>query len=289
MLLMVALVWGSTFFMTKDLITRVPQLDYLAVRFLIAGVVGAIAFAPRLRRADTATWRVGLLLGLVYAVAQLAQTYGLSQASASVSGFLTALYVVGTPLVAWILWRVQVGRATVVAVLLALAGAAVLGLTGLHVGIGELALLVCAAVYSVHVALLSRWSVGRDALALGAIQMLSLGMVHTLVTLPDGIVLPQGGDWAIMLYLAVAAGLLALVAQSWAQARMDAARAAVIMAMEPVFSASFAVALGGELLTWRLVVGGSLILAATLLAELAPVVRRRRMIRGLGGGPQGDR
>lgn len=231
---------------------------------------------------------MGLALGFVYAIAQLAQTYGLSKAAASVSGFLTALYVVGTPLVAWILWRAQVGRATIVAVFLALAGAAVLGLSGLHVGIGELALLACAAVYSVHVALLSRWSVGRDALALGAIQILSLGLVHTLVTLPDGITLPQGTDWATILYLAVAAGLTALVAQSWAQARMDAARAAVIMAMEPVFSASFAVALGGELLTWRLVVGGSLILAATLLAELAPVLRRRRMIDGLrrGLGPE---
>lgn len=288
-LLAVALVWGSTFFMTKDLITRVPPLDYLAVRFVVAGVVGALVFARRLARADAATWRAGLVLGAVYAVAQLAQTYGLSIASASVSGFLTALYVVGTPLVAWLLWRVRVARATGLAVALALAGAAVLGLSGLHVGTGELALLGCATVYSVHVALLSRWSVGRDALALGAIQMISLGAVHTLVALPDGIVAPQGRDWAVMLYLAVAAGLGALVVQSWAQARMDAARAAVIMAMEPVFSASFAVALGGEHLTWRLGVGGSLILAATLLAELAPLVARGRILRSLGAGPEEDR
>lgn len=73
---MVALVWGSIFFMTKDFITRVPQLDYLSIRYLIAGAVGAIAFAPRLRRTGAATWRVGLTLGLVYAIAQLARPAG---------------------------------------------------------------------------------------------------------------------------------------------------------------------------------------------------------------------
>ena len=84
-----------------------------------------------------------------------------------------------------------------------------------------------------------------------------------------------------MLYLALAVGLIALVGQCWAQARMDAARAAVIMAMEPVFSALFAVAFGGELLTWRIIVGGGLIFAGSVVAELGPILARRRLRRAL--------
>jgi drug/metabolite transporter (DMT)-like permease len=61
-----------------------------------------------------------------------------------------------------------------------------------------------------------------------------------------------------------------MVLQTWAQARVEASRAAVIMAMEPVWAAAFAVLLGGETLGWRMIVGGAAILAAMYLVELAP-------------------
>jgi drug/metabolite transporter (DMT)-like permease len=76
--------------------------------------------------------------------------------------------------------------------------------------------------------------------------------------------------------MAVVAGAFAMLAQTWAQAHLAPTRAAIIMTMEPVFAAGFAVALGGEVLTGRMLVGGSLVLAAMLLVELAP----RRKIEG---------
>lgn len=291
-LVAVAMVWGSSFFMTKELLARTTPLDFLAVRFAVAGTVGALVMAKRLRRASRSTWAAGTALGAVYTVSQVLQTWGLDRASASVSGFLTALYVVGTPLVAWLLWRSRPVRSTALAVLLALAGAAVLGLgsmsSGVPFGAGELALLGCAVGYSFHVALLGRWSVGKDALALATIQMLTLGVLHvTLAAVVDGgvsqIILPATpADWVRVLYLAVIVGLLALVGQSWAQGRMDAARAAVIMALEPVFSALFAVLFGGEAATWRLVGGGGLIFAGSVVAELGPLLARRRLREDLG-------
>jgi drug/metabolite transporter (DMT)-like permease len=42
------------------------------------------------------------------------------------------------------------------------------------------------------------------------------------------------------------------------------------MSMEPVFAALFAVLLGGESATLRMVIGGMLVLSAMVLAELAP-------------------
>ena len=55
-----------------------------------------------------------------------------------------------------------------------------------------------------------------------------------------------GTDWLIVVYLAVIAGAMTMVLQTWAQARIEPSRAAVVMAMEPVWAAGFAVALGGE-------------------------------------------
>jgi len=73
-----------------------------------------------------------------------------------------------------------------------------------------------------------------------------------------------------MVYMALVAGALALVAQTWAPAHLSATRAAVVMTMEPVFAASFAVLLGGEVLTGRMLVGGALVLTAMYVVELGP-------------------
>jgi drug/metabolite transporter (DMT)-like permease len=75
--------------------------------------------------------------------------------------------------------------------------------------------------------------------------------------------------------MATAAGALALWVQTWAQARMSATRAAIVMTLEPVFAAFFAVVAGQESLTWRMVVGGILVLVAMYLVELRAAVRRR--------------
>ena len=47
-------------------------------------------------------------------------------------------------------------------------------------------------------------------------------------------------------------------------------RAAIVMTLEPVFAAGFAVASGHDALTWRMLAGGALVLAAMYLVELAP-------------------
>ncbi len=70
--------------------------------------------------------------------------------------------------------------------------------------------------------------------------------------------------------MAVVAGAAAMIGQTWAQAHLPPTRAAIIMTMEPVFAALFAVLFGGESITVRMVFGGLLVLAAMLLAELAP-------------------
>jgi drug/metabolite transporter (DMT)-like permease len=78
--------------------------------------------------------------------------------------------------------------------------------------------------------------------------------------------LPASGlDWLIVLYLVVVASALTMVLQTWAQARVEPSRAAVVMAMEPVWAAAFAVALGGETMTLRMIIGGLAIVAAMYL------------------------
>jgi drug/metabolite transporter (DMT)-like permease len=270
-LLGVTATWGSTFFLIKDLLTEVSVLDFLSVRFTIAAVALLAVAWRNVRRLSRADIRSGIALGLVYGVAQVLQTTGLERTAASVSGFVTGMYVVATPLFAAALFRERIPRVVWGAVALSTGGLAFLSLQGLSVSSGVLLVFAAAMLYALHIIGLSRWSNSGNALGLSVVQMLVIATVCTLASAPDGIDTPKtGGGWLSLVYMALVAGALALVGQTWAQAHLEPTRAAIIMTMEPVFAAFFAVLLGGESLTARMLIGGSLVLAAMYLVELAP-------------------
>ena len=271
-LLAITACWGSTFFLIHDLLDRLPTLDFLAVRFSIAGVL-LLAVAPKaVLRLSAAARRQALVLGGLYGIAQILQTAGLAHTPASVSGFITGMYVVATPLFAAALLHSRITRITWSAVALAAAGLAVLTLNGLSVGYGEALTFVAAMLYALHIVGLGAWSNAREALGMSIVQLLVIAAVCLVATAPDGrLVLPATtGDWLSVLYMAVFPGALALLGQTWAQAHLAPTRAAIIMSMEPVFAAFFAVLLGGESVTSRMLLGGALVLTAMLVVELVP-------------------
>lgn len=269
LLLAVTAVWGSTFFLIRDLVEHVPSADFLAVRFGIAAVLMFVVFHRQTLALTRREAVLGAGLGVLYAAAQLLQTIGLETTSASVSGFLTGTYIVLTPVLGALLLRDHVPRTAWVASVVATIGIGVLSLQGLAMGIGEALTLGSAAVYALHILALGRWSTGSTALGLSTVQAGVIAATCSVGALPGGLTLPAtGGQWASLLYMAVVAGAGALLAQTWAQAHLTATRAAIVMAMEPVFAALFAVLLGGESVTWRLLLGGGLVLGAMYLVEL---------------------
>jgi drug/metabolite transporter (DMT)-like permease len=275
-LLLVALtaVWGSTFFLIHDLVETLPPVDFLAVRFTIAAVVMLVAFWRPVRALDRRQVAIGVGLGALYGLAQIAQTQGLATTPASVSGFITGTYVVLTPVFTALLLREKVAGSTWAAVALATLGLALLSLNGFSIGVGEAITLLAAVLYALHIVGLGRFSASEIAVGLSVVQMVVIAVLCLVGAAPGGIVLPSGpGQWASVLYMVAFASILALWAQTWAQAHLPATRAAIIMTVEPVFAAFFAVTLGDESLTARMLIGGALVLTAMYAVEL--LARRR--------------
>lgn len=263
--------WGSTFFLIKDLLTQISVLDFLAVRFSIAAAALLLVAWRNVRRLSPADVKAGVALGLVYGVGQVLQTLGLERTPASVSGFVTGMYVVATPLFAAALLRDRIAPGVWLAVVLSTCGLGVLSLEGFAVSSGVVLIFAAAMLYALHIIGLSQWSNVGNALGLSVVQMVVIATVCTVASAPNGVGTPHTrGGWLSLVYMALVAGALALVAQTWAQAHLAPTRAAIIMTMEPVFAAFFAVLFGGESLTTRTIVGGSLVLAAMYLVELAP-------------------
>ncbi|MGN6754338.1 MAG: DMT family transporter [Intrasporangium sp.] len=265
-LVAVTAVWGSGFAISKDLLTRLPVTDYLALRFLLAGlVVGAVR--PRVvLRADRRVVIYGVALGCLYFVGQFLQFVGLQHTAATVSAFIVSMYVVFTPLLFTVLSRSWPRGRTVLASLLAAAGVAALSLRGFELGGGELLTLLAALLYAAHIIALGRWTSPGTAYALTVVQLLTMGVCFLAVAAPRGMSLPTGGgDWARFLYLAIVVGGLTMLVQTWAQAHISAAHVAVLMVLEPVWAAVFGITFWGEQLTARVLVGAGLVLLGLLI------------------------
>ena len=269
-LVAVTAVWGSTFVVVKDAIEQMPVTDFLTWRFALAALVMLVirprsvaALGPRGRRA-------GLVIGLALGSGYLLQTLGLETTSASVSGFITGMFVVLTPLGAAVLLRQRVAPAAWAAVGLATVGLGLLSLKGFAIGGGELLTLGCAAAFALHIVSLGRWAGSYDAFGLAVVQLLTTAGLCAAVAVPGGLALPPADVWPALLLCAVAATAVAFVVQTWAQAHLTPTRAAVIMTMEPVFAGVFAVVVADEVLGPRVLVGAALVLAAMLLVEVGP-------------------
>ena len=278
-LLSVTAVWGSTFVLIKDLLARMSVVDFLAARYAIGAVVALALFARPVCRLGRVQIARGLLLGLLYGLGQLLQTWGLDLIEPSVSGFVTGTYVIFTPILATIVLRQRMSAIVWLAVALATLGLGLLTLRGVAIGMGVWLTMAAAVLYALQIIGLSQWSRPGDALGLSAVQMLAIALVCLVATLPHGPKLPPDREaWFAVLYMALIAGAFAMVLQTWAQSQLSATRSAIMMTGEPVFAAAFAVAFGTDLLGWRMLVGGGLIVAAMYLVEIVPNRHRNQVL-----------
>jgi drug/metabolite transporter (DMT)-like permease len=269
LLVIITAIWGSTFFLIRDVVLELSPADFLAVRFTIAAVAMMAVFWRPMVALNKRELKIGVGLGILYAIAQILQTVGLAHTEASRSGFITGTYVVLTPVLTAILLREHIPRSTWFAVLMATAGLATLSLNGLGFGFGEDVTALAAAFYALHIIGLGRYSSPASAAGLSTVQMIVIAGVSLVAAAPGGINLPKDrGVWASVLYMALIAGAVAIWAQTWAQSHLPATRAAIVMTLEPVFAAGFAVAWGGESLTIRMSLGGAMVLAAMYTVEL---------------------
>lgn len=271
-LMIVAASWGFGFVWMKDAIERQPYFDFLALRFTIAAGVMFLIRPQLVRHINLNFLNRGVLLGVALGLGYVTQTIGLEQSTAAITGFFTGLYIVLTPLFAWLLLRQKIASKVLLGVIIATIGLGVITLGGLGFDIGTISLLACAILFALHIVGLGRWSPGRDTYALTVVQLATVAVICWVGALfnpsDPGFQAPPDADvWNAVLFTAVFATAIAFFVQTWAQSIMDASRVAIILTTEVVFAALFAVALGQEVLSIRTVIGGSLMVIAMLIVE----------------------
>jgi drug/metabolite transporter (DMT)-like permease len=277
LLLAIVAIWGWTFVVVKDAVAAYGVIPFLAVRFALgAACLGAVCA----RRADVPTLRAGAAIGLVVGAAFLLQTLGLEGTSASNAGLITGLFVVFAPLANRLLFGVRVSPTHVAGIAASLLGLGLLtGAGPSGFGRGDLLTLGCAVLFGLHVALLDRYAKGRDAAVLAFGQVGSAAALLAAAWLiRGGLAWPPPEVWPALVVTGVFASALAYLVQTYAQQRLPAADAALIMLAEPVFAVLFGALLHGDRFTVIQAAGAGVMVAATLAVEL----QGRR-----AGGPRG--
>jgi drug/metabolite transporter (DMT)-like permease len=273
-------VWGASFVVVKDAVALADPITFLALRFALGAL--ALTVVARGALADRTLWRSGAVLGVLLFLGFVAQTAGLQLTTPSRSGFLTGLSVLLVPFVSLLLFRRWPSPPVLLGVVLAAAGLWFLtgGLTGSteQTARGDLLTIGCAVAFAFHIVLLEPAAKRFPPVPLVASQLWTVAFL-SVVALPF---VPRhleatSGFWGAVAFAGLLSSAGCILAQTWAQARTTAVRAALIFALEPVFAAAYSVAVGRERLGRRELVGGSLIVLGIVAAELGTMlwVRRR--------------
>ncbi len=268
-LLTVAAMWGAAFVLMKDAIKRQDVNSFLFTRFAVAAIV-MILLKPKVIRyfSRDLVFR-GFIAGCFLGIGYILQTLGLARTTAAVTGFVTGMYVIATPLIAAVVLHQRISRRTWTYVLIATVGLALLSLHGWSVGFGEILVLGSAFAFASHIIALGQWSSGRDAYALTVVQLATCAALAGVASLKSGYHLPPDkGVWGVVVFTAVFATAIAFMIQTWSQAHMSPTKVAVILTMEVVFAAIFAVIFGGESLTLHIALGGALVVGAMYMIVL---------------------
>ena len=268
-LLTVSAAWGFSFIVMKDAIQRQSVNNFLFTRFTLAVIVMILIRPKVIELFNKDLLQRGGLAGIFLGLGYIAQTLGLERTGAAITGFVTGLYVVLTPVIASVVLKEKITKFTWYCIAVATLGLGLLSIRGFSVGIGEMFVLASAFLFAAHIIALSKWSSGRDVYAMTVIQLSMCAILAGFASAIEGYSLPPDtGVWGVVIFTAVFATAIAFIVQTWSQAHMSATKVAVILTMEVVFAAVFAMVLGGERLTIQTAIGGVLVVVAMYLIVL---------------------
>lgn len=270
-LLLVALVWGSSYITAKTVLNHYEPFMFLFYRFFITIIIMLPFVWRNLREAPKETWVTGIVLGLFLFAIFSFETWGIHYTTASNSAFIISLTLILTPLMEWMVNKKFTGYPFFLAVGLSVIGTGLLTLKDtFSFNMGDLLILGAASLRAAQMTFTKKLTIGKtfDNSALTFIQLFIVailsGMMNISFEHATLLEFPQSREfWLLTIYLALFCTIFAFYAQMVFIRKTSPSRVGLLMGMELVFGAIFSVLIGGEYLSIMNWTGGLCIVAAT--------------------------
>lgn len=287
-LLLVSIIWGSAFVAQRVAGQLGSVYLFNGARYLLAAVV-VLPFALRVGRASpcrrgdissltskTSTltypqeqYKWMFVAGFVLFIASAFQQLGVVYTTAGNAGFITSLYVVLVPVVLFIVWREKIHWISIIAVILAGAGAFFLSTAGrFEVRAGDAIEFLGALFWTFHVIILGKYASRFESMSFSVGQLIVCGFLNLGIGISVEKSMPLNLPiLGAVLYTAFFSLGMCYTLQVWAQRHTPPADAALILSLESVFAVISGWWLLDEKLAGIQIFGCVLIFVAVLLSQ----------------------
>lgn len=274
-LVAVTIVAAFGWIFSKEALAELPPIFFLGVRFVIAGIVLFFVGARFFKGIRWQDLKGATLVGAVMSIAMMFWIVGLDQVSSiGVGAFINSLGVILVPVFARFMFKERPARSIWIALPIAVIGLGCLALgNGVSFEWAQGFFLVSAITFAFQFNLLTRMSTKLHVLVLTAIQLFTAGVVMLMVSptieeVPHSVSLPIVGWFLASTLIATS---LRFLLQTYGQSLTPASHAAVIMNLEPVWTALLAAIWFSETMTSLQLIGCALIFSAMLVSKWSQV------------------
>lgn len=292
-LVIVTVLAAISWIFSKEAVLLMPPLFFMGLRFLLAAVLLVFIAKKELSLLDKSGYARSALVGLVFGVGMSLWVMGIAKGTHVGEGsFITSLAVIITPIIALILFKERPQKTTWLALPVAISGLALLSLkNGFRPEIGQLFYVAAALVFAFFYVLTSRVTNAQTRmsasgkvihfsaippLALTTIMLFVVGVftlsLSLLIEPWQSAVVDFSGEMLFWIFISALIGTsLRFWLQTYAQSLSVSANSIVILVLEPVWVAIFAIVWFGETMSVIQIMGCILIFCALLINRAGAV------------------
>lgn len=270
LLLIVAMIWGSTFIVIKDSVAAFSPFSLIAGRFTVASLaLGIILWNKKLN--PLKFWKIGMISGVAQFMTFAPQAVGLQTTTPSNSAFVTGLFVVFTPIINLLFNRNKPNNKELLASIIAIIGLWILTGGIKYFNSGDFITILTAIAISLCLVLTKKaLDMGSDPIALTFQQLLVTAIIGYLCVAVTGsrLLPPNPNTFFSMLYLGIMATFVAFFVQNSVMKSLDSNVVSIIVSTEPFFALLFSWGFGFEKFATLKLIGGVIMLFAIILPEI---------------------
>jgi drug/metabolite transporter (DMT)-like permease len=289
----IPILYGGFYFSTQSAMQEAGLFWVSFIRMGI-GFVGLLPFVKRLKDVNRKVLFGNCLIGLVFFTGVAAQSFALVSTSVSNTGFLAALFIIFTPILQRVIYKIKMAKVFIIPIIISGFGYYWMFRdpfsNEFRFGAGEWLGVLGSLMIAFHMIFTEHYIEDNDPIMFAIIQvtiLLVLSLIFALIFDPP-LELSQisGQTWGFLLYLGIGTTIFTIIFQNWGQKYVNSMVTSLIVVTEPIFATLFGFLLGGENVTPNFITGGVFIMIAAFIATIIQNKVQKKDITEIAGSKE---